>query len=152
MSDKIPTTSVVPDAKPRKRWHKPVLYTVAGLTIFTIGTAAGGGSSTATPVPAITVTAEPITETVTVTEVPQSCKDALADADALQQISSEMADSVVTHLGSDSRLFEQFAGLDFENLDWYLADQETFGADIDALTARIQVNTYAVNRDACLTS
>lgn len=149
---------------PRTTLPRFVLPTVIGVVAFVIGIAAGAGNAgaapEATPAPTVTVTAtsEPVetvkevTKEVEVTVVPQACKDALTDADALQQISGEMANEVAGHLGDDARLFEQFSTFDFENVDWYMDGQDSFNASIEDLTTRVTVNTYVTNRDACLAS
>lgn len=151
------TTPKTPITK--RRWFIPTLVGVIALFIG-VGIGNGGdaeAATKATPTPTVTVTSEPeikevevekvVTETVA--EVPQACLDALSDAEALQAISGEMANDVAGHMASDGQLFEQFSTFDFENVDWYLADQTEFQGNIEALTGRVNANTFTTNAAAC---
>jgi len=147
-----------PVTRTTPRWVIPTAIGVVSLFIGVLIGASGSSadaSGVATPAPAVTVTSKPVetvkevTKEVEVAKVPQACLDALNDADALQQISGEMANEVATHLQADGRLFNQFAEFDFENTQWYLDGQNAFNASIGSLTDRVTSNTYGTNAAAC---
>ena len=139
-----------------------ILTAVIALVALFIGAGIGAAGATApttaaTPRPAVTVTAKPVVRTKTVTKTetvvkkatPPVCLDALNDADALSQVSADMAGVVRGHLQMDAAIWNGLADGDTSELAAGPGKIAVFNGEIRALTDRVTASTYPANRDAC---
>ena len=142
--------TTTPAAKSRPRWLKPVLYTLAGLLIFSLGTAAGGNEATAKPAPAVTITAEPEVKEVTkeVVTVPQACLDALDDAQDFIGVATDFTLLMSDHMQDDVTIFNALAAGDYTMGGIDPTDYDISG-DVQALTAKVTGNDFDKHSTAC---
>lgn len=100
-------------------------------------------------VTATTTAVETTTVNETTTEVPQSCLDALDDADDLVQISASFATIVSKYPGMMLRAVNAAVAYDAVGINEVTAQMKQMTGKIKALNVRTRVNTYAQNRDKC---
>jgi len=130
------TYDATPAAPAPTRAHRWVIPTLVALVALGAGFALG------------TLAGRPGDAPEAVERAPQSCLDALDQADDILDVSGQVSDLVIDHMKDDKRLFEQFARFDFTS-DWYLANQNAFASDITDLSDRVAANTYRTHSGAC---
>jgi hypothetical protein len=141
-----PTPTSTTTAKPKRRW----LWPAATVGALFLGVAVGGaGAGGETPEPEVRTETETVTETVEVAVVPAECLAALDDADGLLAIASEFATQTSTAMGIARDAVLAAGTFDVAGLTDATDRLLVVTDEINALTAEVQVSTYATNRDSC---
>lgn len=134
------------------RRNRVILYVIGGLTIFVLGTLAGGGEQpapAATPTPTVTVT-ETVTQAGSA-EVPQSCRDALTIAEEGFGLNAEIL-SIMGGLFEDEMPDALTAAAmgDAAGLDEASSRLSAHGEEVSDLTAQLDPEGYNRAKDDCL--
>lgn len=87
--------------------------------------------------------------TVTITESPRYCLDAIEDAEAIMALNAELLDMWSGHAQWDSTLFTELSTSDFSGVDAYIDHLDSLTTRVYEINDELSYSPFNLNKGLC---